>query len=151
MRNHYHMLVSEKREGGLTTFLRKLNTGYTNYFNERYERSGVLFQGRTKKILIKDDVHFLHILNYIHLNPLDYMKGASDWREKKISNVRAALEHLDSYRWSSYRDYCGDNNFPSLIETDLFSDVFKNYKKEITQYIKGIASELPETADLLLE
>ena len=52
MGNHYHLLLSELVEGGLSLFLRKLNVGYANYFNERYKRSGTLFQGRTKKILI---------------------------------------------------------------------------------------------------
>ncbi len=49
MSNHYHLLLSERVEGGLSLFLRKLNVGYAKYFNDRYSRSGFLFQGRTKK------------------------------------------------------------------------------------------------------
>ena len=64
MPNHYHLILSECMEGGISLFLRKLNVGYAKYFNERYNRSGTLFQGRTKKILIDSDAHFLHILNY---------------------------------------------------------------------------------------
>lgn len=53
MKNHYHLLLSERVEGGMSLFLRKLNVGYANYFNERYGRKGTLFQGRTKKVLVE--------------------------------------------------------------------------------------------------
>ncbi len=147
MGNHYHLLLSERIEGGLSLFLRKLNVGYAMYFNERYEREGTLFQGRTKKVLIANDAHFLHILHYIHLNPLDFLKGAADWRGGEIENSKRALAHLDSYRWSSYLDYCGKKNFPSLITKELFGDVFKDYRKSITSYLQDL--EFPmDTASL---
>lgn len=138
MDNHYHLLLSECAEGGLADFTRKLGIGYTHYFNERHERSGVLFQGRTKKKLIDRDAYFLFILHYIHLNPLDYLKEADDWRERKISNAAEALDHLDAYRWSSFLDYCGKKDFPSIITTELFSGVFGDYRREITSYLKDV-------------
>ena len=149
MGNHYHLLLSEKVEGGMSLFLRKLNVGYANYFNERYTRSGTLFQGRTKKIRISSDAYFLHILHYIHLNPLDFLRGAESWRTLEVKNAKNALRHLDSYRWSSYLDYCGTKNFPSIITRDLFGDVFSNYKKTITSYLKDI--ELADVKPFLLE
>ena len=94
MGNHYHLLISERTEGGITKFIRKLNIGYSKYFNERYERSGALFQGRTKRINIVHDAHFLYILHYIHLNPLDYLQGARGWREGKVASARGALARL---------------------------------------------------------
>ncbi len=72
MRNHYHLLVSELVEKGISSFMHKFNMGYTKYFNERYERSGVLWQGKHRRVLIERDAHFLYIPFYIHLNPLDY-------------------------------------------------------------------------------
>lgn len=63
MANHYHLLLSELVEGGITLFLRKLNIGYAKYFNERHGRQGTLFQSRTKKILIERHAHFLYILH----------------------------------------------------------------------------------------
>lgn len=149
MGNHYHLLVSEKIEGGLTKFLMKLNVGYAKYFNKRYERTGTLFEGRTKKVLIESDAHFLHILHYIHLNPLDFLKGSADWRNLQILDHVAALKHLESYRWSSYLDYCGKKNFPEIVTTDLFGDVFGDYKKTIGAYIKDL--EIEPVRDLLLE
>ena len=145
MDNHYHLLISERVDGGLTKFIRRLNVGYANYFNERYKRQGTLFQGRSKKIHIRTDPHFLHILNYIHCNPLDYLKGATDWRIQKISSATQALKHLSKYKWSSYQDYVGQHNFPSILTTELFSDIFKNYKKEIVEFLTASASKnLPD-------
>ncbi|HEY4473582.1 MAG TPA: transposase [Candidatus Paceibacterota bacterium] len=142
MKNHYHLLLSERVEGGLSLFLRKLNVGYANYFNERYERSGTLFQGRTKKILIEKDAQFNYILHYIHLNPLDYLKGAEGWRirskGKGIKSAKAALDYLEHYRWSSYLDYCGKENFPSVVTTEFFGDAFGKYETAIREYLKNI-------------
>ncbi len=149
MQNHYHLLLSERVEGGLALFLRKLNVGYANYFNERYKRVGTLFQGRTKKIHIDSDAYFLHILHYIHLNPLDFLKGAESWRGLEVVNAKDALRHLQEYRWSSYLDYCGKKNFPSVITKDLFGDVFRNYQKTIQSYLKDI--ELTPLKKFLLE
>jgi putative transposase len=142
MPNHYHLLLSECVEGGISLFLRKLNVGYAKYFNERYDRSGTLFQGRTKKILIDSDAYFLHILNYVHFNPLDMQEGTSDWRSKKINNVEATITYLKSYRWSSYLDYSGINNFPSVLTTSLFQGVFNNnYTRQAEKYLREISLE----------
>ncbi|MBI2610878.1 transposase [Candidatus Kaiserbacteria bacterium] len=149
MGNHYHLLVSERKEGGLVQFVRKLNVGYAQYFNKKYERQGTLFQGRTKKVLIAGDAHFLHILHYIHLNPLDFLKGASNWRDLKVLSHAAALKHLENYKWSSYLDYCGKRNFPSVLTKELFEDVLGNYKHTIKTYLKDI--EVEPIRDFLLE
>ena len=121
MRNHYHLLVSERAEGGLPLFMRKMNMGYTKYFNEKYERSGALWQGKYRKVLIKRDAHFLYIPFYIHLNPLDYTYPA--WRQGKVLNSNKAIVELSKYRWSSYLDYSGVHNFPSLTRRSLLSEI----------------------------
>lgn len=141
MRNHYHLLLSERVEGGITQFIRKLNIGYAKYFNERYNRSGALFQGRTKKIHLENDPHFLYMLHYIHLNPLDYKADSKLWREGKVANIPNALTHLRNYQWSSYLDYMGIHNFPHLLSTGFFSEVFVDYKKDFTRFIDHMKSE----------
>lgn len=138
MGNHYHLLLEPLVENGLTLFLRKLNIGYANYFNERYERSGTLFQGRTKRKLIESDAHYLHILNYIHLNPLDFLTDAQEWRERTIRNAREAQAYLQNYRWSSYNDYCGRKNFPSLLTTSIFSDSPAKFERDTLRYLRDI-------------
>lgn len=134
MKNHYHLLLSERTEGGLTKFIRKLNVGYANYFNERYKRSGSLFQGRTKKVHIHSEPHFLHILHYTHLNPLDYVSGAREWRGGRITEPAKAKAQLEKYRWSSYQDYCRKKNFPSILTTEFFKDSIGNVEKETLNY-----------------
>ncbi len=139
MKNHYHLLLSERIEGGISLFLRKLNVGYANYFNERYERQGTLFQGRTKKILIEREPHFLYILHYLHLNPLDYLKEAREWRVRSkggIGSVSKALNYLDSYRWSSYLDYVGKKNFPSVLTTSFFKKSLSDYRDSLIEYLR---------------
>ena len=138
MPNHYHLLVSEIEEGGISFFMRKLNMGYAKYFNEKYERSGVLWQGTFRKILIQHDAHFLYIPFYIHLNPLDMILPA--WRTGKVRDPNVALKYLRKYRWSSYLDYNGTKNFPSLLHQELLSDVLGSPEKQ-DKVIRDIISD----------
>jgi len=148
MENHYHLLLSERSEGGLTKFLRKLNIGYANYFNEKYEREGSLFQGRTKKILVNSSAHFLHILHYVHFNPLDYFPPSRKWRTRNIPNPAKAHNYLMKYRWSSYPDYCGEKNFPSILTTDLFGVPPAKFKRYIFDYSDTRDENLPPSLTL---
>jgi len=146
MPNHYHLLLSPKKEGGVPKFMTKINIGYAKYFNKKYKRVGALFQGRYKKVLIADNTHFLHLPFYIHFNPLDLKYP--EWRENKISNPEKAMEFLKSYRWSSHLDYLGIKNFPSVINNNLFTEIFdgsKGYEKLINNYLKDIQID-PEVA-----
>lgn len=155
MKNHYHLLLSEVTEGGISKFLMKLNVGYAKYFNEKYEKSGYVFGGRTKKVLIEREQQFNYILHYIHLNPLDYLKTAKNWRirsKNTIKNYSNALEYLKKYRWSSYLDYIGEENFPSIVNTTLFSgDGTTQYEQKISKYLKDTESDSKISPTLLLE
>lgn len=136
MNNHYHLLLSERVEGGVTRFMQKLNMGYAKYFNEKYGRVGTLWQGKHKKILIERDAHFMYIPFYIHLNPLDY--SFPEWRDGKIRNPQKALLALREYRWSSHLDYMTIKNFPSLTDRAYILSEYKNqkrYEKEIAAII----------------
>lgn len=148
MRDHYHLLISERIEDGLTRFMMKVNVGYAKYYNERYGRRGHLFQGKTKKILIGRETHFLYILHYLHLNPLDYLEGAAKWRDRDkdtIKSTKEALKYLNGYRWSSYLDYCGEKNFSSILAQNLFGNAFDNYREAIRDYLKNVeASSITE-------
>lgn len=152
MKDHYHLLISELVEGGLLKFMMKVNVGYAKYYNERYERNGHLYQGKTKKILIANEAHFLYILHYLHLNPLDYFAGSEEWRERDkstIKNAKEAFAYLNGYRWSSYLDYCGNKNFPSILTKDLFEDAPGEYEKVSKDYLKDTETSL--TSNLSLE
>jgi len=138
MPNHYHLLISPAIENGIPLFIKKLAMGYAKYFNEKYSRSGSLWQGKYKKKLIEKDAHYLYIPYYIHLNPLDLsMPG---WRNGKIINTQRAIEKLRDYRWSSHLDYSGIKNFPSILYKNEISELLgpqKNYLKEIANIISN--------------
>tara|TARA_B100000745_G_scaffold270475_1_gene197405 strand:- start:96 stop:746 length:651 start_codon:yes stop_codon:yes gene_type:complete len=138
MDNHYHLLLSPVDDDvtNISLFMKKLNMGYAKYFNEKYNRSGYLWQGKYKKIEVKRDAHFLYIPFYIHLNPLDYTHP--NWRNGSIKNLKKTLSDLSSYRWSSYLDYMGTKNFPSVIEARTLREVLdssSSQKKQIAQIV----------------
>lgn len=136
MPNHYHLMIRERIESGIPQFIRKLGTGYTNYFNQKYERVGTLFQGTHKREHLTRDEHFMYLPYYIHLNPLDMVEPA--WREGTVSNMHAVFAFLNSYRWSSYLDYTGKKNFPSIINPDILKNILETpaeQKKMIADWI----------------
>jgi len=150
MPNHYHLLLAPCVENGISKFMKKVNMGYAKYFNEKYKRSGALFEGRYKSVVIKNDAHFLHIPYYIHANPLDLIMP--EWREKKIDDYKKAAKFLENYRWSSFPDYIGKKNFPSVTQRDFllgFFDGPEQYKKDVLRWLKEI--EIDQIKDLVLE
>ncbi len=109
MDNHFHLLI-ETPEGNLSIGMRQLNGVYTQTFNKRHRRTGHLFQGRYKAILIQKDSHLLEACRYVVLNP-----------------VRARLvEEPGQWRWSSYGATAGREKLPACLTTlsplDLFWD-----------------------------
>ena len=136
MPNHYHILLSPAVENGMPEFMKKLNMGYAKYFNEKYERSGALWQGKYKKKLIERDAHFLYIPYYVHLNALDL--SMPEWRDGKVRSISQALKTLREYRWSSHLDYLGEKNFPSVTEREFLAQTIGTrvrYEREIGKII----------------
>ena len=149
MPNHFHLMVRQKVEGGITLFMRKLGTGYTNYFNQRYKRVGPLFQGRYKIIHIHHEAHFLYLPYYIHFNPLELI--IPEWKDKKIKNIKEAMQFLESYRWSIFLDYIGRKNFPSITQWEFLLELFggtKNYRKDTINWLKETNLENEKEASL---
>ena len=139
MPNHYHMLLNAKVENGIPLFMKKVNMGYAKYFNQKYKRTGTLFEGRYKSVAVTQDVHLFHLPYYIHLNPLDLITPT--WRERRVDNPAKAIEFLENYRWSSYLDYTGEKNFPSVTSRSFLSEIMgkvDNYKSETQKWLKGM-------------
>lgn len=152
MPNHYHLLLSPRVERGISKFMKKLNMGYAKYFNQKYKRSGTLFESRYKSILIKDESHFIHLPYYIHLNPLDLQ--APEWRERKIYNYKKAVSFLENYRWSSFLDYIGKKNFPSVTYRNFilkFTGGPKKYYKETLGWIRDMEFGNGDLKEIILE
>lgn len=150
MDNHYHLLISPRLEGSISLFMKKVNMGYARYFNNKYKRVGTLFEGRFKSVPIKNDAHFIHLPYYIHFNPLDFK--FKEWRSRKLTDHKKAIEFLDNYRWSSHRDYSGEKIFPSVTQRELLSEFFDGpdgYKKSIKSWLQNL--DLDSIKKLALE
>ncbi len=123
--NHYHLLV-ETPSGNLPQIMRHINGAYTTYFNVKRKRSGHLFQGRYKAILVDADEYAKELSRYIHLNP-----------------VRAYMaETPEDYEWSSYQYYIGRKKPPEWLTREFILGYF-NTKVSIAQKgYHGFVSEL---------
>jgi len=97
MSNHFHLLV-KIRQANLQRFMQRFNTSYTVYYNRKYHRSGHLYQGRYKAILVDADEYLLELSRYIHLNPVKISK----YRKTSLQDKGKLLQ---LYRWSSYPGY----------------------------------------------
>ncbi len=139
MPNHFHLMVRQLKDDGVSEFMKKLGGGYTNYFNLKNHRDGALMQGKYKFVLIKNEEHFIHLPYYIHLNPLDI--AAPEWRSRKLENYHKAMEFLEHYRWSSFLDYIGKRNFPSVTQREFLNEFFngpKGCKSGMKQWLKTL-------------
>lgn len=132
MPNHFHFIFQQLIDGGITKFMQKLCTGYSMYFNQKYKRSGTLFQGRFKAILVDKDEYFLPLSGYIHANPIELIEPG--WKENGIKNSTKVQNFLQKYRWSSYLDCIGIKNFPSVLNSAFLMDYFEN-KKDYQKYL----------------
>ncbi len=123
MPNHFHLLLKQEIDGGITKFMRKIGTGYSMYFNIKYQRKGALFGGLFKSKLVADDNYLRHLFGYINLNALEL--EFPDW-EKNISKpIDKMKKYLDSNRYSSYLDFSGkDRVEKKIINPENFPDYF---------------------------
>ncbi len=130
MPNHFHILVREKIEGGISKYMLKLMTGYSMYFNKKYKRTGKLYEGVFKSSYIGKDNYLKYIYSYIHLNPAKLID--KNWRENKNRNTARLLEYVFSYPYSSIKEY-KDGEF-HIINPASFPAYFKkpiDHKKEL--------------------
>lgn len=103
MSNHFHLLLEEVVPKGISNFMHRLSTGYTKYFNLKYERTGCLFETafKARHIITTDD--FAHVSRYIHLNPLDLYDTL--WKESPRRLIPALEARVVRYPWSSLASY----------------------------------------------
>lgn len=115
MPNHYHLLVKELEENGIRKFIGNLQNSYAKYFNKKRKRNGSLFQEMFKAVRIEDDEIFVHVVRYIHLNPL-------------TSCIVENITKLESYLFSSFPVYLGKINC-DFIDDSFLLNIFPNRSK----------------------
>lgn len=120
MPNHFHFLVKQLKDNGISTFMSQLSNSYTKYFNTKYKRIGALFQGSFKAVLVKTDEQLVHLSRYIHLNPV----------------VSGLVKNLNSYKWNSYPEYIsGAKVYCSSEEILNFYSSIKSYQEFVEAQI----------------
>ncbi len=149
MPNHIHLLVRQIKDNGITQFMRKFGAGYAAYFNKKYNRRGHLFQSRFRAIHIKTNEQLKTVFVYIHTNGISLTEPK--WKEFGIKNPKKVIKFLENYKWSSYPDYLGKKNFPSVTKRDFllkvmggkegcrnFVNSWVKYKKKIKDFDKVV-------------
>ena len=97
MPNHFHLMIKQFTKEAIVLLMRALGNSYVYYFNKRHQRTGPLFQGRYKAVIVDTEPYLLHLTRYIHLNSLN-----KDGPLARTDPVRLA-----EYPYSSYGDYSG--------------------------------------------
>ncbi len=140
MPNHYHLVVRQLVDGGISLFMKKMGNAYVGYFNEKYKRKrmGSLFQGPFKAVHVKTDEQFIYLIWYVFTNPLDLLE--KNWRNEGVKDAKRAIKYLESYKWSSYLDCIGIKNFPSVTKRDFLTNNFGE-KNNIKDFIEERISE----------
>ena len=135
--NHYHFVLEQLIDGGISEFIKRLAGGYTFHFNNKYKRSGVLFQGKFKARHIDLNEYLLHVSVYVNLNN----------RVHRLSGRTAK---------SSWNEYIGTTN-SSVCKKDIILEQFKT-KKEYKDFAESSLVDIlerkqqsKEVSDLLLE
>lgn len=135
MPNHFHFLLKQNIDGGITEFISKLSNSYTKYLNIKEERVGPLFQGEFKSVHVETDEQLLHLSRYIHLNPL----------------VGYKTNDLELYLWSSYIEYVNSKN--NICIKDIILGQFKS-PSDYKQYVldqEDYARKLEQIKHLILD
>lgn len=147
MPNHFHLLVKETSENGITEFMRKLTTAYSMYFNKTHDRVGPLFQGTFKAEHIDKDEHLKYLFAYIHLNPIKLIE--SKWKEEGIKNLGRSQDYLEEYAFSSFQDLCGtERKEGAILSTKVFPEYFGE-NKSFKSFIKDALTYKVEHSTIL--
>lgn len=140
MPNHVHVLVHERKDNGISKFMQKVMTGYTMYFNKKYERTGALFQGTFKATHVNNDRYLSYLISYIHLNPIKLIDPL--WKEAGIANTKRAKNYLQKYPYSTYLDYLGNKRIERvIINKEAMPDFFYSgldFERHVTEWLSYI-------------
>lgn len=130
MPNHFHLLIKQLVNEGISSFVGNFSNSYTRYFNTKHDRIGHLFQGVFKAVKIEDDEQLIHVLRYIHINPV-------------VSSVIREID-IDSYSYSSFPEYLGIKkgfcNKELILKYFSSIDKLKNFTYDQIGYGKRLES-----------
>ena len=131
-KNHYHLILAQKIEGGISEFMHRLGTGYTQSFNIKYKRNGALFQGKFKALHVDSNEYLLNLSAYVNLNnQVHKIKNKmikSSWEEYiDVNNHMCAkdivLKQFDTL--SEYKNFAGSSLQDILARKKLYKEMEK--------------------------
>ncbi len=113
MPNHFHLLLRQRIDKGVSRFVSNTTNGYTKYFNTKHHRVGPLLQGTFKAVWVETEEQLLHLTRYIHLNP--------------TTNYLVQEQNLQDYPWSSFQEYFGLKE-TGICDTSFLRSTFPSGK-----------------------
>ncbi len=133
MPNHFHLILKETEEGGVTRFMHKVGTGMVNHANAKYKEKGSLFQGPYRSRTISEDSHFRYVAAYVMVK--NTFELFPDGFEKTRTSFDTAWEWATHYPFSSLGHYAGVVDSPILAKPflkELFpnSDELKSFARD---------------------
>jgi len=141
MPNHFHIVLRQKHKNGITLFFKKVLTGYSMYFNTKYNHSGVLFQGRFKSSHINNEPYFRYIFSYVHLNSLDLFEP--NWEVRGLKDLDGARKYVNSYQYSSFFDYAGNNRAEKTLLSLNNSPDFLKTQNDLEELLSVFTKDGP--------
>lgn len=138
MPNHFHIQLKQLSDDGILKFTSNIQNGYAKYFNKTTNRDGSLFKRPFRAKHIDSDEQFLHVLRYIHLNP--------------VTSYLIEFKDLSNSRWNSFSHY-QNTSIKSFVNTSFainmlgsveklteFTSDQEDYQKRLA-YIKNVSLE----------
>lgn len=126
MPNHFHLLIRARDDGGTSSFMLKLMTAYSMYFNKKHQKTGGLFERPFKAQHVSSDTHLKYLFAYVHLNPVK-IHDPANWGQKIIPNPKKARDFLNNYPFSSAQHYFGKPRLEdAILNKESFPEYFQN-------------------------
>lgn len=127
MPNHFHLLLEQIQENGISHFMHRLGTGFTKFFNKKYNRVGSLFQGPFKAVSIETDIQLQYMLAYINvINPGQLIEP--ELKEKGVIDIDKVMNFAENYSFSTNPDYLGLRD-SIIIDKGIFKEFFLTSEK----------------------
>ena len=131
--NHYHFILSPLVENGIEKFMQRLSGGFTQHFNQKYSRSGVLFQGKYKSIFIKTDEYLMYLSAYINLNNKIHFS----------SKINTNFDKGNLFYKSSWEEYLGENK-DNICNKSIIFDRFEGKIEDYKEFAESVAEGVIE-------
>ena len=122
MPNHFHLLLMQLTDTGITEYMSQTINAFTRYYNVKNARKGQVFLHHFKAVMIKTDEQLIHTSRYIDLNSFS-------------SGIVNDTKDLELYKWSGYKAYIDGNYKDTLINTRLILQMFDNDREKYKEFV----------------